>query len=36
MEERPEFGEVRDTIESVLSEVAKVYVGQTDFVRLTL
>jgi len=36
VEERPEFGEVRDTIESVLSEVAKVYVGQTDFVRLTL
>ena len=36
VEERAELTEVRDTIESVLAEVGKVYVGQTDFVRLTL
>ncbi|WP_010584414.1 AAA family ATPase [Schlesneria paludicola] len=36
MEQRAELIEVRDTIESVLAEVGKVYVGQGDFVRLTL
>lgn len=36
MEQHAELIEVRDTIESVLAEVGKVYVGQTDFVRLTL
>lgn len=36
MEQPAEFGQVRETIEAVLAEVGKVYVGQTDFVRLTL
>ena len=36
MEPQAEFIEVRETIDAVLAEVGKVYVGQTDFVRLTL
>lgn len=36
MDETNAFAEVRQTIEAVLAEVGKVYVGQTDFVRLTL
>lgn len=36
MEPHAEFGEVRETIEAVQAEISKVYVGQTDFVRLTL
>lgn len=36
MEERQEFGEIRETIDAVLAEVGKVYVGQSDFVRMTL
>jgi len=36
LEPQAEFIEVRETIDAVLAEVGKVYVGQTDFVRLTL
>ena len=36
MEPQAEFIEVRETIDAVMAEVGKVYVGQTDFVRLTL
>ena len=36
MEPRAEFSEVRDKIDEILTESSKVYVGQSDFVRLTL
>ena len=36
MEPRAEFSEVRDKIDEILTESGKVYVGQSDFVRLTL
>ena len=36
MEPRAEFSEVRDKIDESLTESSKVYVGQSDFVRLTL
>jgi MoxR-like ATPase len=36
LDQPQDFGEVSRTIDSVLAEVGKVYVGQTDFVRLTL
>lgn len=36
MDQQSDFDSVRQTIDSVLAETAKIYVGQTDFVRLTL
>jgi len=36
VEPRAEFSEVRDKIDEILTESGKVYVGQSDFVRLTL
>ena len=36
MEPRAEFRDVRDKIDEILTESSKVYVGQSDFVRLTL
>ena len=36
MEPSAEFSEVRDKIDEILTESSKVYVGQSDFVRLTL
>ena len=36
MDHTSDFDAVRQTIDSVLAEVGKVYVGQTEFVRLTL
>ena len=36
MEPRAEFSDVRDKIDEILNESSKVYVGQSDFVRLTL
>ena len=36
MDQSAEFHQVRESIDAVLNEVGRIYVGQTDFVRLTL